>query len=273
MAPCSVWEATVTAPYCLENESYHVEVDAEAGRLISVVDRPRRFELIAEPALAGNFRLLLPLPDTGCNYINGCEQTLSSCDVSDNCMTLTWRGPLNSQYGAYDLDVVMRIALVDQAIEFTCDVRNGTEHKLAEVWYPVFGGMMGLGSEDVRRETIALVPLSNEHWKQNIFADFGDTRGQTLGVPGGEHSFCYPGFMPMPWVSLYNPALDCGLYVAALEDTPRVKMLRFALDAGMGRLRPHGNWPRPGEHDGPIGLEMNWTHNPFSPPGETFQGA
>ncbi len=117
----------MSAPYRLENELYRIDVEADAGRLVSVLDKKGGCDLITDPALAENFRLLLPLPDVECNYIDGREQKLSACDASADSLTLTWRGPLTSGYGAFDLDVVLRIALAGEAIEFTCEVRNDAE--------------------------------------------------------------------------------------------------------------------------------------------------
>jgi hypothetical protein len=166
------------------------------------------------------------------------------------------------------------VALAGEAVQFDCRVRNGSEHKLTEVWYPVLGGLRGLGTAEQQRGTQALVPLGNSVWAQPLFSDFGNTRGETLGVTGAEHSFYYPGSMCMPWVSLYHPELDRALYFAALEETPRVKLIRFNLDPGIAETPSGGNWPRPDEvGELPLGLTMNWTHVPFTTPGETFTGA
>ena len=197
--------------YSVENERYRVEVDGGHGRIVSVVDKARGYDVISVPGEADNFRILVPLPDMLSNYVIGSEQALSSCDVAGDRMTLKWEGPLRAVCGELDLDVTMGIALAGEAIEFTCAVRNGTEYPLNEVWYPILGGMRGIGPEAQRRETMALVPQANQFWLQNLFTDFGNTRGQTLGVTGAEHIFGYPGFMPMPWVSLFHRGLDCGL--------------------------------------------------------------
>ncbi|MAF67133.1 MAG: hypothetical protein CMJ84_15930 [Planctomycetes bacterium] len=259
--------------YSVENEHYGVTIDRVHGRIVSVVDKARRYDVISVPGEGDNFRILVPLPDMLSNYVIGSAQALSSCDVVGDRMTLKWEGPLRAVRGELDMDVTMGIALVGEAIEFTCAVRNGTEYPLNEVWYPILGGMLGIGPEAQRRETMALVPQANQFWLQNLFTDFGNTRGQTLGVTGAEHIFGYPGFMPMPWVSLFHRGLDCGLCFSALERTPRVKMLRMALEAGTSERRVGGNWPRDDETETPTGVAMNWSHHPFTKPGETFEGA
>ena len=57
-------------------------------------------------------------------------------------------------------------------------------------------------------------------------------------------SFCYPGFLCMPWVSIFHSKLQRAVYIAALEETPRVKAIRFALEPGLAERRADGNWPR-----------------------------
>ena len=258
----------------VENASYAIGIDPRRGTIVSLVDKVGGYDLIADPRLAGNFRLLLPLPGQECNYLDGREQSLSACEQAPDAVTLTWNGPLKNARGEFDLGVTLRIELTGEAVQFHCEVRNGTEHKLTEVWYPVLGGLQGVGRAEDRRSTAAMVPAVNSAWAQPLFTDFGNTRGETLGITGAEHSFCYPGALSMPWVSLYNPANRRALYFAALEETPRVKLLRFALDPGTAEGRVGGNWPRPEEvGDFPLGVTMCWTHVPFTNPGETFTGA
>jgi len=258
----------------LENAYYAVGIDPRCGTIVSLVDKAGGYDLIAEPRLAGNFRLLLPLPGVECNYLDGREQPLSACEQRLDGVTLVWNGPLNNERGSFDLGVTLRIELTSEAVEFHCEVRNGTEHKLAEVWYPVLGGLQGVGRAEDRRSTAVLAPTTNTAWAQPLFTDFGNSHGETLGISGAEHSFCYPGTLCMPWVSLHNPANQRALYFAALEETPRVKLLSFDFDPGTAEGRAGGNWPRPDEvGDFLLGVTMCWTHVPYTKPGETFTGA
>lgn len=252
----------------LENTHYALTIEPVNGRIVSLVDKAGGYDLIAEPRLAGNFRVLLPLPEVECHLIDGAKQSLSSHEQTDDSLTLTW-----TTVGGFDLDVTLRIVLADDAVRFNCEVRNGTPHKLAEVWYPVLGGLQGIGGEDAR-DTEVLAPVTNSAWSQPLFRDFGNSHGETLGVTGAEHSFHYPGFLCMPWLSLYHPARGRALYFAALEETPRVKVLSLNMDPGTAEGRLGGNWPRPEEvGDAPLGVTMSWTHVPHTPPGETFTGA
>ena len=258
----------------LENESLRVGLDESTGAILAVFDKIGGINLITEPRLAENFRLLLPMPKMEANYVLGMEQAAPDMEQEPEAATFHWAGPLTNERGEYDLDVTLRIQLQAENLTVSCRVHNDTVHDLAEVWFAMIGGMTGLAPGDAGRKTMALLPDANKLWQQNLFADFGNTRGQTLGVHTGEHGFFYPGGMSMPWLSFYDVDQNRALYCAALEQTPRVKMIRFSLEPGLAERRIGGNWPRKEEvGDLPLGLVMNWTHFPYTKPGDTFESA
>ncbi|MBI2193522.1 MAG: hypothetical protein HYU36_16215 [Planctomycetes bacterium] len=264
----------MTETFTIENAFYRLEFASGNGALIRLRDNGGDIELIAEPRLADNFRLLLPLPGMEANYILGKEQKLTAAKELPQGIELHWAGPLRNERGSFDLDVTLLVEWTDASVRFQCAVCNGTDHQLTEVWCPIIGGSRGLGSGDEGAATEVVVPTLNSSWRQQIFTDFGNTRGQLLGTLGAEHSFCYPGFMAMPWISLFRPDGARALYFAALEDAPRVKAIRLALDPGLAGQRAGGDWPRPEEvGDHPLGITMNWVHFPYTRPGETFESA
>jgi len=258
----------------LESEQMSVEIDRDSGAVLALIDRAADVNLISDQRLAENFRLLLPLPDLRSNYLYGMKQTLTGAKDTGNGIELRWDGPLKNDNGAFDMDVVMQIELVGEQLQWRCRVENRTEHELTEVWYAIVGGMTGLAEGEGGRDTEALLPIVNKKWMQPIFRDFGNTRGQTLGIHTGEHNFSYPGTLAMPWLSLYDAKRNRGLYFAALEESPRVKSLRLTLEPGMAEGRSDGNWPRRDEvGELPYGLIMHWVHVPYTKPGEMFESA
>src|SRR5688500_5688775 len=181
----------------LENDAVRVRLNPQTGAVTSLVNKTTGSDLIAEPRLAENFRLLLPVPDLDANYIDGLAQQPSRAAATrdDQGYALHWDGPLTNARGAFDLAVTLRVELDGPALRFSCRVRNGTPHELAEVWYAMVGGMRGLGEGEAAKETQVLVAYNNRAgWSQKLFADFGNSRGQTLGVLGAEHSWSYPGY-------------------------------------------------------------------------------
>jgi hypothetical protein len=262
----------------IENNYYCLEIDSQNGVINSFFDKIGNFELIVEPRLADNFRLLLPLPGakpvfaTESNYIFGKEQRLTSVEQTANGMTLRWNGPLTNQRGDFDLDVVMRIELVGNQVQFRINVHNRTEYKVAEVWYPILGGTMGIGGEaDERRSTKAMIPSGFSQWNPDMFTHFG--RSIDLGTPVPEHSFSYPGRMSMPWAVLYNPKVNRGMYFASHDTVPRFKVVHFEMHPGNANGRPLSDWPRSEELNGlPMGVILNWVSFPYTKHGESFDG-
>lgn len=256
------------------NEHYLLEIRETDGAIARLYDRKGNIEFITEPKLAESFRLLLPIPDLEANYISGANQEKPEIRKSETGAVLHWRGPLTGKQGSYELDVALTIDCADEEIRFSCSVKNGSRYPLAEVWFAWLGGMTGFGRGAAAKDAEILVPFANSAWNQRIFKDFGNTRGQLLGCSGGEHGFCYPGMMSMPWVSFFSRKQNRGFYFAALEEPPRVKMIRLALEPGVGTGRPAGNWPRKGETGNfPSGLIANWVQFPYTRPGSTFTSA
>ena len=256
----------------VENDLYRVDVNPKNGAIRGLFDKAGKQDIIAEPRLAESFRLLLPLPGMHANYIMGVAQKLTSLKKTRDGATLRWDGPLVNERGKFDLAVTARIEFAGEAVQCRISVENRTKFKLAEVWYPILGGMMGLGNGDERKQTTLLIPHGFTQWTRDIFRDFGSDI-EWLGCLTPEHAFPYPGWMPMPWCCFYHRGLKRGLYFAAHDREPRAKVLRFSMEPGIAHGRVGGNWPRPDELNGrPAGVTMNWTSFPYAKPGETFDG-
>ncbi len=256
----------------LENDLYLLEFDAAHGALVRLRDKVGGCEVIAEPRLSESFRLLLPMPEMHAHYILGNQQELSHGKVTGSRAVLRWNGPLNSPQGQFDIAVVLAVELAGDTAVFQMQVINRSSLVLTEVWQAMVGGMTGLGGDDAaRRQTRATLPIGHGNWDRDLFANFG-TR-ECLGVTHAEHHFAYPLQLSMPWLCLHNPQTGRALYCAALEQTPRTKLIRLALLPGVAHERKGTDWLRPDEVDGePIGVTMNWVNIPHTQPGQTFVG-
>lgn len=255
----------------LQNHLYTVEVEPAHGLITGIRDRAGDFEILAEPRLADNFRLLIPLPRVHSNYIHGPEQKLTAIKKHAGGLRLYWKGPLRNAHGQFDVDVALRIEFVGAAIHFRCKVVNRTAFKIAEIWCPVLGGLRGLGPASKAAGTKALIPIKYAQSHLDLFRKFGVDGG--LGIPEVERVYPYPCDMSMAWTSLYHPAAGRGLYFAAHDPEPRTKMLRFALHPGCAVMRKDTDWPTGRETGGaPVGLKLNWAFFPYLRPGNTFQG-
>ncbi len=256
----------------LENGFYRVEVDLKNGTIVGLRDKIGSIDLITEPRLADNFRLLIPLPDLEANYVLGREQQLTSHEKGPDSLDLTWQGPLKSSKGDFDVSVSMKIRLTGPSLEFSLSVENRTQHQVAEVWYPILGGFTGIGG---RQDSHEMIPWVGESSRTDLFRQFeGRSPGGGLGIPYVETFWAYPNPMPMPWISLYNSTLNRAMYFACHDTICRYKVVRFELHPGIGSRRYGGNWPRREELDSntPLGLKLHWAHFPYTKSRETFAG-
>lgn len=257
----------------LENKHFAVEIESANGRIEQITDKQGGIDLITEPRMAENFRLLVPLPEMHGNYILGREQALTRHALDSDAIELHWDGPLTSEHGTFDIAVTMRIELSGEELRFNCHLDNGTLHQVAEVWYPMIAGMTGLGVGEQARRTQVMVPYGVGHETREIFDQFGGGNSPGYGMLGAEYSYWYPGGMPMPWISLFNPELDRGIYFAAHDSDVRSKVLRFGLMPGPATGRTGSDWPTAEELGGePAGVDLCWVGFPYTPPGETYDG-
>ena len=97
----------------IENSGYIVEVLRANGAIARLYDKHGRTELISEPRLADNFRILVPLPDLEGNYVLGTEQKLARSEQKGDTLTLYWQAPLTNAKGSYDINARMTITLAD----------------------------------------------------------------------------------------------------------------------------------------------------------------
>ena len=259
----------------IENDQYLLQLDPATGSVCRIYDEAGQLELIAEPALAESFRLLLPLPGLEANYILGGQQSVPSIEPNGTGAVLKWEGPLSNENGEFDITVTVRIELIQSSVQFHIAVENRTELKLAEVWHAFVGGMMGLGE---RLATETLFPTSGWARTDSLFRTFPEAMG--VGGGGGmrfpEYYLSYPNNLSMPWMSIYNSDLDRGVYYACHDTDPRMSTIRFEMHPGLARNRQGGNWPtreeiEPMRDKYPPGLVMNWTHFPYTRPGDIFE--
>jgi hypothetical protein len=251
----------------IENGLYLIGIEPETGRIESILDRRSNIELISEPRLADNFRLLLPTPELEANYVLGAEQPLTSISRNGRGATLRWDAPLKNAHGEFDVDVVMQIAFVNEAVEFRLSVDNRSDFNLAEAWGPILGGLTGYGG---RENSKLMLPHKGWSTAEDLFTTFPLT--YQYGAPYPECKFQYPYMMPMPWFDIYNPRCNRGVYVGCHDLVPRIKFLRFELQPGIQRGK-EGNWPTPDklDDDTPMGLTTNWVAMPWSAPRSTFE--
>ncbi|MCC6731038.1 MAG: hypothetical protein IT208_17065 [Chthonomonadales bacterium] len=278
-APRATWRDPAGS-HVLENASCRVEVSRRNGSITRIRDRVGGLELIGEPRLAGSFKLTLPMPGreawraTEANEVLGSAQRLTSVRRARDSLELTWAGPLRAASGRrYPVSVTMRIALGGEEVRFDLIVRNRSRLPVGEVWYPLIGGMRGLGARarDWER-TVLYLPTGAGLASARPFHTFQNM--SWLGVIGAEQYYAYPDSLSMPWIDLQAPRLRRGVWFAALDRASRLKVAHLEMSPGLASARPGGNWPRPEELRGlPAGVRACWVHMPYKPAGRDFSAS
>ena len=261
----------------MENDFYMLEIDRDHGSIKRIYDKNAKIEMITEPRLAESFRLLLPLGQRQqANYILGKDQRLTTIEEKPNGLTLGWAGPLRNHAGdPFDLTVVMKIEFEGDAVKIDMNVRNRTEHKLMEAWYPILGGLTGLGE---RKQTLVHIPWQTEENGANPDIFWNTRNPWNLGTDVPEIIFECPGGMPSTWMDIYNKNLNRGVYFGLEDNTSRKKLFRVEMQPGIGTMRLDDTWPLPNEIDPrfPVGLIFCWVYylpEAETKAGESFHGA
>ncbi len=161
--------------------------------------RKAQVELIREPRLADNFRFTLPIPGKEpwqtieANYICGKQQKLSSFDASAKKLTLHWNKPLLNYLGeSFDASAAMGIELTPHGVLFSLRIDNPTRYQIGEVFFPLIGGIQGIGKTGGQLKATELItPTSREAVSStDIFRVF--TNMSWLGDQGPEQYYSYP---------------------------------------------------------------------------------
>jgi hypothetical protein len=264
----------------LENEHYRVEVSRANGAITRILDKTGNLELIREPRLAGNFKFTLPLPGQEpwetieANYLVGRDQALTAHDLQGPMLTLRWQR-LKSRSGApYDVATTMGIALEKEAIRFTLRIENHTRYPLGEVFFPVLGGVTGLGHRSRELKSTKLVrPAGTGITTADIFFLYPNLSG--LGDQGPEQFSVYPKDLAEPWLEFFSPRPRRSVYLGAHDRDDRSLVLHLELLPGIAETpRWDGNWPRREELQGqPAGVLLSFVHFAQHPAGKTYEAA
>jgi hypothetical protein len=280
----------------LQNVHCSVEVSRANGSITRIRDKKTGLDLLLEPRLAGSYRFALPFPGKEpwqtieANWIIGKDQKLTSHRLDGNRLTLRWDGPLkNYLHEPFDVSVTMTIELRDQGVWFGLKIDNSTRYAVGETYFPLLGGLQGMGTTKGQLQTTEMVrpagaPPSGRKRQGTgaiapgiataaIFKVFNNM--SWLGDQGPEQFYAYPETQPEPWVGFYAPKASRSALIGARDPADRSLYLRLELiPASSGTPRDDGNWPRPSELLGaPVGVELSFVDVKGSPVGRSYEAA
>jgi hypothetical protein len=267
-APVARTYRKIETPVCL------LRLDPKSGNLIGIAWKDPELEIIQEPRLGENFRLLLPEPHYEANYFISSEQQVSRIEERPDGVTCHYDSLRNAR-GEVNVKVRYNIRAVEGRIEFSIDVENPTELPLAEVFFGIIGGQKGLVN---RHDTESLVPGLFENLAPDLFRNFsgGSYGGGNLGIRYSAQGFIYTGFgMTMGWNEFYNPKANLGLYYANHDPEPRLTGVYYELRPFTKSAVIGDSWPTSADvpEGEPIGLTMGWLKFPYVKQGNFSSGA
>ena len=266
----------------LEDEACLVEVSRSNGSVTRIRDKKGGLDLILEPRLAGSYRFALTIPGKEpwqtieANWIVGRAQKLSTWTLDDGKLTLRWNGPLHSYLGAsYTVAITETIELKDEGLLFRLTIDNPTSSPVGEVYFPIIGGIRGLGKTSGQLKATQLIRPAVDKGiaSAEIFRVFNNM--SWLGDQGPEQFFAYPESQPEPWVGFFSPKAGRAVYLGARDQANRKLYARLELlPASSGTTREDGNWPRPEELRGlPVGVELSFVDVANCPPHGRYEAA
>ncbi len=246
--------------YILENESVFIAFEKENGKIVSIRNKQTGTELISEPRLADNFRLLVPLAGYLANYVIGAEQKMSSCEIGDNKAILGWNR-LRTTQGELDIDVKMQVQLNMQDLEVRLHIKNNSAYVVEEAWYPILSGIQGIGDP---RSTILVTPLREGGIHKNILKDLPINQLGCQDIPNFSYPypcrhFIYPWGLIMQWIDLHNGKE--GIYIGSHD--PTCQVTGFHLERHPGVDSPSKMIPK----SVPVGIHLSVSKHPFISPG------
>lgn len=259
----------MTAPIMLADDRIVLAFDGATGTLLTLEDPVAGASFVAEPRLAENWRLLVPLPELRHHYVSGRAQRLSSVDVAAGEVRLTWRGVRSDVAGELDLDVSQHWRLAGGGVEVVTTVRNGSPFEVEEVVSPALGGLGRPGEHEWKLHHSGPLGAGDE------FEVFSQFPGTYLGPRTPVWVLPYHTKSGMPWVDLYAEEDRHGLYIGIHDPAGAHAVFQLQLFPGPVYRGDRQVWPDPevlGDET-PVGLMAAWSSFPFLESGGEWSSA
>ena len=256
--PCTAQLRTVDTPNAV------LRLAQGSGDLVGIAWKKPALEIVGEPRLGENFRLLLPKPGYEAAYFNSRDQKVSRIEPTAEGVTCYYDSLKNEQD---ELPVKVRytIRAVGEQLQFSISVQNPTNRKLAEVYFAIIGGQKGISN---RLDTESLIPGTNINLAPRMFDHFagGGYGGGNLGIRYDAAGYMYPGQMTMGWMDVFNRKTGIGYYYANQDPDTRLNALYTELRPFTKLAVVRDNWPSESEVPAgePIGLTMGWVFFPYT---------
>lgn len=248
--------------FSIANRNVSVSLCARTGRPLSIRNLKSQMELIGEPALAENVRLLVPHPDHRGYTITLDDHPLAEYDFSDSSARLTWRD-LPELQGPMAIELTLNVKLLDDGVQFEVELNNESDFLVEEVYCPAIGGIQAPdGDPEAWR---IMMPADNGGGRS--WRPFCEVRNVYLG-PADPTYVCAPKCMT--WLDVYHEDKRQGIYVAHEDADSSFGAWWLQVKPGADWGGSSYVWPRTNQ---PQGMCLAWVCFPFCQPGERWQSA
>ena len=251
----------------VETTNATLSLDAKSGDLVGLHWKHPAVDIIREPKLGENFRILLPQPGYEASYFDSRDQVLSRIEQSHDRVVLHYDSLRNAREQV-PVEVTYEIVDTGAQLQFSIQVDNRTDRRLAEVLYGIIGGQQGIQK---RSDTESLIPggWSYQNLAPHLFTQYGEGDiggGTNLGIRYEALGYTYPGQMSMGWMDVFNRKAGVGYYYGNQDPQTRVTALYTEFRPYAKDIAPADNWPSSTELPSgePIGLTTGWINFPYT---------
>ncbi|MCL4401842.1 MAG: alpha-amylase family protein [Acidobacteria bacterium] len=256
----------------IETPNATLRLSKRSGDLVGVRWKNPALDILQEPKLGENFRLLLPNPGYEAAYFNSTDQQVSRIEPADGGVTCYYESLKNGQE-TVPLRVAYHIRTAGRQLQFSIEVENPTDRPLAEAYFGILGGLRGIGE---RTATESMVPGFFANLAPALFTKFqgGYYGGGNLGIRYSAGGWTYPGALTMGWMDIYNRKAGVGIYYANQDPETRVTALYTEMRPYTKSAEAGDSWPSAGElpPGEPLGLTMGWMYFPYVKNGRFVSG-
>ena len=257
----------------IADDEHSVSVDA-CGRLVSLRSLTLGVELIQERRLADSFRLSLPIEGRLDHLVAGSEQQVSVARTSETSIAIRVE-EVQTAEGRFEVAATFTIDLRDGAVCFAYEVDNATAYPLAEIWYPILGGVTGVpdrattswqapGYSGLLGGGVGKAPeprLGSEHPMTELVYPFGEMLVPAEGIV-------------MPFFTLHDATSDLGATFCELNRLQRRISFTVTVIPGLHLSDAADDWPSAEELGGaPAGLEIAKVAFPHTRSGRFTSGS
>ena len=211
----------------LQNGSVVVAFDAQ-GNLAALNNAVSGQAYLARPGL-DLWRLVYPGETDRETLVNASDQRGARITGDGDALQVEYPSLVDATGRRVEARFAFRVELQGEELVFTAELENRAAPPIAELWFPMIGGLGHLGGDGSR--TFLLYPESAGRRIVDPLRNLADRNAQPVrGVRPHFLRDLYPGRASMQWMGLYGS--DGSLYVGSHDSSLQTTATNAMLNAG-----------------------------------------